>query len=201
VRAGRPRLIVIAGPNGAGKTTVSSQILQGPLRVAEFVNADVIARGLSAFNPDATAISAGRILLTRLRELASQHVSFAFETTLASKSFAPWIGDLVRAGYEFHLLYFWLDSPDLAVRRVRDRVALGGHAVPEERIRRRYYAGLRNFFELYQPLAARWRLYDNSSRFYPRPVASGMGSTAVRISDLSTWVEIRRLAVHEGEKA
>jgi len=142
-----PNLVVLAGPNGAGKSTAAPALLQGTLGVTEFVNADVIAQGLSAFDPDRVALAAGRIMLRRLQELARQGVSFAFETTLASRSFAPWIRELARTGYLFHLVFLWLPSADFAVQRVANRVRLGGHDVPEMTIRRRYHLGLYNFFQ------------------------------------------------------
>ena len=158
----RPNLIVIAGPNGAGKSTAAPALLRGALGVTEFVNADVIAQGLSAFDPDRAALAAGRIMLRRLQDLARQGVNFAFETTLASRSFAPWIQELSRARYQFHLVFLWLPSANFAVQRVANRVRLGGHGVPEATIRRRYRAGLYNFFRLYQPLATTWSVFDNS---------------------------------------
>ena len=116
--APRPCVVILAGPNGAGKSTAAPELLQGELAVTEFVNADVIARGLSAFDPDRAAIAAGRVMLTRLDELARQRESFAFETTLASRSFAPWLRDLRASGYAVHLFFLWLSSADLAVQRV-----------------------------------------------------------------------------------
>jgi predicted ABC-type ATPase len=160
--AERPHLIVLAGPNGAGKSTIAPALLVGALGVHEFVNADVIAQGLSAFQPERTALQAGRIMRARLHCLASQRVDFAFETTLASRSFAPWTADLRRTGYAFHLLFLWLPSPEMALARVAERVRLGGHDVPADTIRRRYHAGLRNFFELYGPLTDSWQFYDNA---------------------------------------
>ena len=168
-----PSIVVLAGPNGAGKSTAAPLILKEALGIAEFVNADVIARGLSGFEPERAALAAGRIMLARQRELARQRVGFAFETTLASRSFAPWLADLVRSGYEFHLVFLWLPSADLAVARVATRVQDGGHDVPEETIRRRYDAGLSNFFRLYQPMTTTWQLCDNSGPSGPRPIASG----------------------------
>jgi hypothetical protein len=111
-----PHVIVIAGPNGAGKSTVAPRILKGTLSVKEFVNADVIARGLSAFEPERAAIAAGKVMLRRLWELAEERANFAFETTLASRSFAPWIASLCKSGYEFHLLYYWVPSYEMSVR-------------------------------------------------------------------------------------
>jgi predicted ABC-type ATPase len=188
----RLSVIVLAGPNGAGKSTTAPLLLKGTLGVMEFVNADTIAQGLSAFEPDRTAMAAGRIMLGRLDDLARQRVSFAFESTLASRSFAPWITDLTREDYLFHLLFLWLPSPDMAVARVAERVRMGGHQVDEETIRRRYNRGLRNFFELYRPMAVTWRMYDNASTGKPRLVAGGKQGTTARILDQETWGRISR---------
>src|SRR5262245_44459100 len=125
-----PSVVILAGPNGAGKSTVAPALLQGPLAVNEFVNADVIARGLSAFDPQSVALAAGRVMRTRLRELAAQRISFAFETTLASRSLAPWLAGLKTDGYHVHLVFLWLPSADFAVDRVAQRVKTGGHAIP-----------------------------------------------------------------------
>lgn len=148
-----PNLIILAGPNRAGKTTASRRLLVGTLAVQEFVNADIIAKGISNFNPEAVAIQAGRVMLNRLDQLTALGVNVAFESTLASRSFAPMIKRLTAEGYRFHLLFLWLPSADMAVNRVYERVASGGHHVPEEVIRRRYAAGLRNFFQIYARLA------------------------------------------------
>lgn len=168
-----PHVIIIAGPNGAGKSTTAPAILKGALGVTEFVNADTIAQGLSAFNAERAAFHAGRIMLERLRQLADEKENFAFETTLASKTFANWIHKLKPSGYQFHLFYLWIPSPDFAVARVAERVRMGGHHVPEETIRRRYHAGLRNFFHLYSPIADTWHLFDNSAASAPILIASG----------------------------
>ena len=112
----------------------------------------------------------GRIMLKRLGELAHERMDFAFETTLASKTFAPWIAKLRDSGYRFQLLYLWLPNSELAVKRVLDRVRQGGHNVPEETIRRRYRAGLVNFFSLYRPIADEWRFFDNADPSKPHPV-------------------------------
>jgi predicted ABC-type ATPase len=128
-------------------------------------------------------------MLKRLTELASERKSFGFETTLASRSFAPKIRALLRAGYEFHLVFLWLPGPDIAVERVASRVRLGGHDVPEETVRRRYRSGLRNFFTLYSPLATSWRMYDNSTE-QPRLIASGDAQGASMIEDPAAWHRI-----------
>lgn len=182
-----PSLVILAGPNGAGKSTAAPDLLQDTLDVTEFVNADMIAQGLSAFEPERMALAAGRIMLRRLRDLARQRVSFAFETTLSSRSFAPWIRELLQTGYTFHLVFLWLPSVDFAIQRVANRVRLGGHDIPEDTIRRRYLAGLRHFFALYQPLATSWRLYDNSSPTGSRLIASGRQTTVTAIRDTATW--------------
>lgn len=185
----RPCVIALAGPNGAGKSTAGPSLLRDALGVFEYVDADTIARGLSAFQPEKATIAAGRVMLERLHELGESGASFAFETTMASRSFAPWIAELMRTGYDFHLVFLWLPSPDFAVTRVRDRVGLGGHSVPEEDIRRRYTRGLENFFRLYRPLAASWRLYDNSD-VAPNLVASGSGAYE-GIAQPALWEHIR----------
>ena len=189
----RPSVVILAGPNGAGKSTVAPALLRGALAVNEFVNADVIASGLSAFDPASAAIAAGRVMLARIRELASQRVNFAFETTLASRSFAPWLRQLVTSGYSAHLVFLWLPSADFAVDRVAERVRTGGHNVPPETVRRRYAAGLRNFFQLYQPLVSGWVLYDSSGPV-PRAVAEGLASHPPTVYDRDIWASAQEQA-------
>jgi predicted ABC-type ATPase len=187
-----PRVAVIAGINGAGKTTASRDILQRVLKIPTFVNADTIARGLSAFDPEAEAVRAGRVMLDWLDELAQARRDFAFETTLAARSYAGWLAGLKARGYEVHLYYFWLDSPDTAIARVAVRVQAGGHHIPEATIRQRYSKSTRNFFELYRPLCNAWRVYDNSgdqSRF----IAYG-DETSETVLDSDTWDLIERSA-------
>lgn len=157
-----PHVIIISGANGSGKSTAAPALLQNAVHIDDFVNADVIAQGLSAFQPEKAAIDAGRIMLKRIKSLANDGMNFAFETTLASRSFAGWIHGLKKNGYQFHLVFLWLRSVELAISRVADRVRMGGHFVPEETVKRRYNAGLRNFFNLYSPIADSWQLYDNS---------------------------------------
>jgi predicted ABC-type ATPase len=161
------------------------------LGVDEFVNADTIARGLSAFAPERVAIAAGRAMMRRLKELAASRANFAFETTLASRSFAPWLADLKRSGYQFHLVFLWLPSEEVALERVAQRVRAGGHDVPATTVRRRFRSGLRNFFELYQPLADRWRDLDNSRVGDPRLVAVGNSRTTEIIHDSDVWNQIQ----------
>jgi predicted ABC-type ATPase len=186
----RPLVIVIAGPNGAGKSTTAPSLLRDTLQVSEFVNADTIAGGLSAFRPDSVAIAAGRAMLERIRQLAEARADFAFETTLASRSFAPWLARLKRNGYHVHVLFLWLESADLAVNRVAARVRLGGHDVPEGTVRRRYQRGLRNLFGLYLPLADSWQVFDNSRAERPQLVASGRRDGAEQVANAPLWQRI-----------
>jgi predicted ABC-type ATPase len=187
----RPSLVILAGPNGAGKSTAAPELLQGELAVNEFVNADVIARGLSAFDPESAAIAAGRVMLARLHELAEQRVSFAFETTLASRSFAPWLRDLRASGYAVHLIFLWLSSPDLAVQRVAYRVRSGGHDVPVDTIRRRYRAGVRNLFSLYQPVVTTWAVHDCSG-LKSQLIAEGLESGPLKVYDRKVWATVQQ---------
>src|SRR5262249_28783399 len=130
-----PTVVILAGPNGAGKTTSARTLLAEKLQLLTFLNADVISQGLSRFNPESMAVEAGRIMLRRLHALAEQRASFAFETTLAGRSYVRWVRSLGKAGYKIHLVYLWLASADLAVARVAERVRLGGHGIAEVTIR------------------------------------------------------------------
>jgi predicted ABC-type ATPase len=164
--------------------------LLGALNVEEFVNADVIAQGLSAFAQDRVAFRAGRVMRARLNELAAAHLSFGFETTLASRTYAPWLAGLRAAGYKVHIVFLWLPSADEAVARVAERVRAGGHTVPEPTIRRRYQAGLKNLFRLYLPLADTWQVVDNSVVQTPRSIVVGGNHGPARIDAPLTWQAI-----------
>jgi predicted ABC-type ATPase len=155
-------VVVIGGPNGAGKTTLAFDLVPKGLGIQEFVNADEIARGLSPFNPEGSAIAAGRAMLRRLDELADASVSFSFETTCATQAHVSRLEKLREAGYRVMLIYLWLASPDAAIARVARRVRQGGHSIPSDVIIRRYWLGLRNMRELYLPLADVALIYDNS---------------------------------------
>ncbi len=181
-----PHVLVIAGPNGAGKTTTAPILLDENLAIKHFVNADAIALGLSAFAPEKAAIPAGKAMLKRIDSLSLEKENFAFETTLASRTFAPRIIRLKEEGYQFHLTFLMLDTPELAISRVKERVRLGGHHVPEEVIRRRFEAGLSNFFNLYEPIADSWQIYDNSVIGHPTPIAS-KESNHLKIWDAEKW--------------
>jgi predicted ABC-type ATPase len=182
-----PAVVVLGGPNGAGKSTTAPRLLRGSLKVEEFVNADTLAQGLSAFRPEDVALDAGRIMLRRLDELEEQHKSFAFEATLASQALARRLARLQTHGYAVHIVFLWLPTADLAIARVAERVRAGGHDVPPDAVRRRFSRGLRNFFVLYRPIANTWRLYDGSSIRGPRLVASGAAGIGIRVRDRETW--------------
>lgn len=185
-----PHVIIIAGPNGSGKTTAAPALLGNTLEVSAFVNADTIAAGLCAFRPEAVAIQAGRVMLKRIKSLAEERENFAFETTLASRTFYPWISKLKKNGYAFHLFFLWLESPDLAVSRVTERIKMGGHSVEEQTIRRRYRSGLANFFDLYSPIADSWQLLDNSNEYQPTIIASKIKNNEMHVNLIDTWQKV-----------
>lgn len=182
----RPNVVIIAGPNGSGKSTTARSLILDLLDIAEFVNADTIAAGLSAYDVDAVALEAGRIMLERLNDLARNGDDFAFETTLASRTFARSIQVWKQQGYRVQLLFLWLASPELAKARVRSRVLEGGHDIPMDVIERRYWRGLQNFHNLYRPIVDRWQVYDNSSKS-PTLIASGAVASEAVIIDSSIW--------------
>lgn len=165
-----PNVYVVAGPNGAGKSTFARLFLPDYADCQEFVNADLIAAGLSPFNPESLAIQAGRLMLERIETLARSRVDFGFETTLAGRGYVPLLNRLRAEGYRIHLFFLWLPEQDLAVARVQERVRSGGHSVPEEVIRRRFTRGLANLFHLYEPLLDSTLIFDGS-RGEPRMVS------------------------------
>lgn len=161
-RRKRPRILIIAGPNGAGKTTLAREFLPQEAGVPYFINADLIAQGLSPFAPDQAAIAAGRIMVRMIRERVQRRESFAFETTLSGRNYAQHIPRWRKAGFEIKLIYLSLRSVQIALSRVQDRVARGGHNVEPKVVRRRFKAGLRNFHSIYSKLVDSWIIYDNS---------------------------------------
>jgi len=165
-----PTVYVIARPNGAGKTTFSAEFLPDFVNCREFLNADLIAAGLSPFAPETQNLRAGRLLLTRIKELTSAKQDFGFETTLSGRSYVRLLNEMKNDGYRILLFFLWLPSADLAVARVKNRVRQGGHNVPEPVIRRRFESGIRNLFRLYRPRLDAWWLYD-ASRLPPKVVA------------------------------
>ncbi|MBU4179875.1 MAG: zeta toxin family protein [Desulfobulbaceae bacterium] len=156
------KIIIIAGPNGAGKTTFAEEFLPKEANCPIFINADLIAAGLAPFDPERAAFKAGRLMLAEIDEHSRLGESFAFETTLSGRGYARLIPAWRTDGYTVKLFFLRLDSPELAIARVRQRVREGGHNVPEQTIRRRFAAGLRNFEEIYQPIVSEWALYENS---------------------------------------
>lgn len=163
----QPRIIIIAGPNGAGKTTFAREFLPHEADCPEFVNADLIAAGLSPLRPEGAAVRAGRLMLREIRAKASAGESFAFETTLSGRGYARQISRWRASGYWVEIFFLSLPSVEVAIRRAKERVAQGGHDVPEDVIRRRFSAGLTNFRRAFVPLVDGWKLYDNSG---PKPV-------------------------------
>lgn len=180
----KKRLYIIAGCNGAGKTTASFTILPQALLVKEFVNADEIAKGLSPFNPEGVAIEAGRLMLKRIDELMEAGETFSIETTLATRSYINLVRKAHAKGYVVHLLFFWLESVNLAKRRVAERVRQGGHNIPAEVIERRYHAGLNNLFNLFMKEVDVWTLYDNSLNQAERIATGGRRFTNIVVNDI-----------------
>ncbi|HEX4966854.1 MAG TPA: zeta toxin family protein [Thermoanaerobaculia bacterium] len=166
----QPSVYVLAGPNGAGKSTFARLFLPEYADCKEFVNADLIAAGLSPFNPESLAIEAGRIMLERIETLARSRADFGFETTLAGRGHVFLISRLRAAGYRVNLFFLWLPDPNLAVARVVERVRLGGHSVPDAVVRRRFQRGLANLFHLYEPLVDSSLVFDSSGEA-PRMIA------------------------------
>jgi predicted ABC-type ATPase len=159
-----PDLFIIAGPNGAGKSTYVKRFLPEEMRCREFVNADLIAAGLSPFAPDAVSFQAGRIMLNRLRELFESRQSFSFETTLTGYGYTHLLREMKEAGYRIRLDYLWIPNLDITRNRVKQRVRKGGHDIPDEVQQRRFGKGLRLLLEHYRPLLNDWRIYDNTGQ-------------------------------------
>ncbi|MBI4605331.1 MAG: AAA family ATPase [Planctomycetes bacterium] len=193
--AGKPAIVVLGGPNGAGKTTLAMGLLT-KLGIYEFVNADLIARGLSPLSHEGAALQAGRLMLSKMRDLAGALKSFAFETTLASRSFATFLREQQRRGYTVHVLYVWLSSENLAVTRVHERVERGGHGIEDDVVRRRYHRGLANLFDLYLPLADFWILFDNSGSS-PIRVAKGGKDRRIKVYAAQTYRQVKAAHHHD----
>lgn len=157
-----PRCVIIAGPNGAGKTTFAREFLPKEAGVLHFVNADLIAAGLSPLRPSLAALAAGRLMLKEIDRLAAERENFAFESTLSGRSYLSRIRRWKADGYRIEILFLKLDSPRLALARIRTRVKQGGHAVPRADVLRRFDRSWQNFLHLYRPLADAWSIYDNS---------------------------------------
>ncbi len=188
----KPRIVILAGPNGAGKTTASKLLLQEALGIGEFVNADVIAAGLSGFAPESVAFEAGRIVLRRIHTLIEQKISFAFETTLSSKTLATLLARAGAKGFEIELIYLALPDSATAVERVAARVKQGGHDIPAVVIKRRFHRSLKNLFDLYMPLVNRWKVFDN---YFSPPLQIAAGTrTRKLILQEQKWKTLNELA-------
>ena len=188
-----PNLYIISGCNGAGKTTASYSLLPEMLNCSEFVNSDEFAKGLSPFNPEKASIQASRYMLLKIRYLLKKNRDFAIETTLATRTLLKTAKMAQQAGYSVTLLYFWLNSPELAIERVKARVESGGHNIPVETIIRRYHVGIDYFFHYYAPISERWILADNSQIPF-RVIAEGSRNDIVNIRDEETYAKIRKIA-------
>lgn len=185
------KLFIIAGPNGAGKTTLSYTILPEIFECREFVNADEIAKGISPFSPEKASLLAGRLMLDRIKSLLDKGETFAFETTLSTKSYRNFIQLAKNKGFEVTLLFLSLETVELAFHRVKARVAEGGHSIPEDVIQRRFHAGLKNLFELYIPIVDRWILVDNSKTHFEY-IAQGYKDKVLIINN-HLWSNLKSL--------
>ena len=165
-----PNIYIAAGPNGVGKTTFMEEFLPNYADCLHFVNADLIAAGLSPFSPESAAIKAGKLVLEEIERHIDYGHDFAFETTLAGKSYVCLLKTVREKGYRIHLFFLWLQDVDLAIRRIEMRVKAGGHDVPTLDVKRRFYRGNYNFFHLYRTLLDFWMLFDNSGTV-PQEVA------------------------------
>lgn len=186
-----PRLYILAGCNGSGKTTASYTLLPEMLECREFVNSDEFAKSLSPFDPSAASVSASRYMLLKVRYMLSKRADFSIETTLATRSLVNIIKQAKELDYIVTVLYFWVNSPELAIKRVQARVAAGGHNIPEEVVRRRYVMGLKYFFETYSPLCDRWILADNSR--IPFSIVAEGNKTETHIRNEAKYESIRNI--------
>jgi predicted ABC-type ATPase len=188
-------LYIIAGPNGVGKTTFASKFLPKYANCQNFINADLIAKGMSPFSPEAAAVRAGRLVLSEIEFFARRRVSFAFETTLSGRSYLSLVRRLKKQGYKVHFFFLWVDTVDVALARVRERVLKGGHDVPQAVIHRRFGRSIRNFLMHYRVLADSWYLFDNTGT-RPELIAVAKANE-LRIMKLDVY---RALAARYGEK-
>lgn len=201
----RPHAVIVAGPNGAGKSTMAPRVVASEFGIGLYVNLDVIAQGLAGFDPASAGMRAGRIMHERLEELRADRLSFAVESTISGRSLQRVVHKLNEAGYITLLIYLWLPDPDLAVGRVRKRVRLGGHQVPEADIRRRFFRSIVNFDRVYRRITNEWRIYHALKPLdepVPRLIAHGVGDAVLGIVDEEAWAEVQRqVDVHSGDES
>lgn len=191
-----PKLYILSGCNGSGKTTASYALLPELLGCSIFVNSDEFAKGLSPFGPERASINASRFMIRKIEYLLERKADFGIETTLATRSLIKIVKRAQELGYEATVIYLWLSSPELAVERIKARVAAGGHHIPEETVRRRYNVGLKYFFEDYSPTCDRWILADNSEPPF-RVVAEGGKNGINTIKDEQTYNLIKEMAAQD----
>ena len=189
-----PNLYIIAGPNGAGKTTSAKVLVPDVFRTHYFINADEIAKTINPLNPEAVALQAGRMMLKQIDELIEKKKDFVFETTLSAKTYVRLIKRAKKLGYKTALVFLYLDSVKLALKRVKTRVSEGGHNIPEEVIKRRYAAGLKNFFALYKPLVNSWFFYNNTQTM-PELIAAQKDKDMI-IYKKPIWLEVEQKYGH-----
>jgi predicted ABC-type ATPase len=183
----KPIVVVVGGPNGAGKSTAADTLLIRTGTLTNYINPDFIAKGLNPLAPEAASFAAGRMVLNRIRELAASREDFAFETTLSGLTYATILRKMQKQGYETRMLFLYVKKDAISIARVAERVHAGGHNIPIEDIKRRYIAGLRNFFQTFAPLVDTWRFMDNSISFSPRTVAEKRLNGSVKIYDEELW--------------
>lgn len=189
------QILMIAGPNGAGKTTMTLELLENQHLIYEYVNADEIARGLAPLHPESVALTASKLMLSRMKELLKEEKSFAFETTAAGTNYIKHLKQAKSKGYNIHLTFLWLASPQHAIERVEQRVKHGGHHVPRETITRRYFAGLKNLVKYYLPIADSSLIVDNSSEESSKhPIAEKDSHPSLKIFDEWIWKKIETMA-------
>jgi predicted ABC-type ATPase len=184
---------IIAGPNGSGKSTFAEKFLPDYAKCPNFINADLIAKGLSPFSPRTAALKAGKLVLAQIHEFAKKGVDFGFETTLSGKLYVKLFKKLREDDYQLHLFFLWLPSPQLAIERIKERVREGGHDVPIRDIRRRFYRSVANFFKLYQPFLNSWMILNNTG-IRPALIARSASSKVV-IFDKELFGEIKKMEI------
>lgn len=180
---------IISGPNGSGKTTFAKKFLPEYIKCPNFINADLIAQGLSPFLPQTAAIKAGKLVLSQIHEFSEMGVDFAFESTLAGKSYVNLCKILKAKDYKLHLFFLWIPNAELAIARIKDRVTEGGHNVPNQDVKRRFRRSIFNFFKLYQPLLDSWMLFNNASSLPVLVAKRKNGQTYVVDQELFQTIE------------